>query len=97
MQSSATKKIKCKGGSTSSMRNHLRKKDNITFAAVVTPERKLEVIKLIESIFKTKDPVDVVLAELISCDGLTFRIFLTSQCLRAALEAQGYKLPKDAK
>ena len=34
--------IKCKGGSISSTRNHLRLKHNITFAADVTPEKKVQ-------------------------------------------------------
>ena len=79
------------------MRNHVRMKHSITFAAVVTPKRKLKVINPIDSCFKMKDPVDVFLAELISYDGLPFRVFSTSQNLRTAVEEQGYKLPKEAK
>ena len=52
----------------------------------------------IDHFFMTqKDSLAVVLSELVAIDVLPTRILAKSQRLRAALGAQGYHLPKDAK
>ena len=94
-----SKEIKCKGGSTSGMRSHLKLMHHIEADAMKQVSAKVEQkVGKIDHFFVTqKDSSAVVLSELVAIDGLPIRVLAKIQPLRAALGAQGYHLPKDAK
>ena len=89
--------IKCKGGSTSSMRSHLKAKHNLEIPSKPEVVKKKETPSINEFFHVAKDPLAVVVTELIACDGIPIRVLETSHRLRAALKAQGYSLPSDDK
>ena len=84
------KEMKCKGGSTSAMRAHLKAKHGIDLSTIKISAEKTKKLPKIEHFFKAeKDSLSVILSERVACDGIPVRVLSKSQRIRDALGVQG--------
>lgn len=104
--------LKCTGGSTKGLHDHLKLVHNINIqngadessfnqtesqTSKVSPVPPKRFKGAIDDFFVNQKNISLAdqLSQMTSCDGLPFRVFTTSQCIRKGLEAQGFSnIPK---
>ena len=68
------KDIKCKGGTTSAMRSHLKSMHKINVSVKLVEESKQNVTKIDHFFKATKDSLAIILSELVVCDGIPIKV-----------------------
>ena len=96
------KNLKCHGGSTKGLHVHLKSCHNVDLLkrdileSGVNNTRNKNQIETQKKLkyFMNDASLPAVLARMTACDGLSFKIFITSQDLRKSLTALGHSVPK---
>ena len=85
--------MKCKGGSTSAMRTHLKAKHDIDLSTIKISAEKTKKLPKIDHFFKAeKDSLTVTLSELVAFGGIPVRVLSKSQRIRDALGDTRFQL-----
>ena len=96
--------LKCHGGSTKGLHVHLKSshniellKRNILESDINKTQNKIIIEKQKKlNCFMEDESLPAVLARMIACDGLSFKIFITSKDLRKSLTALGHSVPRSS-